>query len=70
MKIEENGFTVTEICEQIPNILVSKDGIVRLSMRTQQGGLAESNEMTADDFAKLHAAMDVVRDRIEGKREE
>lgn len=67
MKIETDGFRVTEICEQIPNILVSAAGVVRIAFRTNAGGLATSGEMSRVDFDALYEAMTAVRDRLDSE---
>lgn len=58
MKIRSTGIEITDICEQIPAILVSASGAAHINMRTAAGGLVASSEMEPADLIALRGAID------------
>lgn len=52
MKIESNGFRVTDICPQIEKIEVNGEGLIKLFVRTNENAVpVRSAYMNIDEFS-------------------
>ena len=61
MKIESRGFRITDICPQMSSIEVDSEGMVSVHAAETPGA------MTREQFDALFEAMEVVRERLDGK---
>lgn len=70
MKIQSNGFRVTDICPQVPMIEVDGEGAIKFTVRpTGQVAMSNLGYMSLEEFDLLHEAIAAVRARLDGESE-
>lgn len=61
VKIKNEGFSITDICDAVPVIEVGASGIAVLYVKSEGGEVVQSIPLTPEDIVHLRAALDATR---------